>query len=204
MVSSSVSIGTFLKKPDSYSIMPWQRWESLETRTQGGVSRIQDNVLWVVLLQRGKKNRRDWLHKDVKGWGPAVREHSKRCRSNVRGQIERPVHSSTAFTLAIWKCSREKDIKKKSQEVVMRSSTEGRWMKGAFPWTGISYFDSWYPPVPPRWRPLPQSWRLREVSPMRILSFLAVRADLAWQPDQPGNWILSLLRLSAFLKMWIS
>lgn len=50
VVPSSVSIGIFLKKPDSFSIMPWQRKESLEARMKGCVSRIQENVLWVFLL----------------------------------------------------------------------------------------------------------------------------------------------------------
>lgn len=160
----------------------------MEARTQGGVSRTEDNVLWVVFLQRSKKKVEALAAQGRQG----PRASSQRPHKEVRKQDPRPVHSCTVFTLTIWRCSPERDVKK-SQEVAMRSSTEGRRMKGALPWTGISCLGSWYPPVPTRGWPFPHGWRLREVSSMRILSLLAVRADLAWQPNQLGNWILSFL-----------
>lgn len=83
------------------------------------------------------------------------RGHTERCWSNVRVQIQRSIHSCTAVTLAIYRCSLERDLKRKSQEAVTRNSTEGRQMKGAPPWTGTARFSCWSPTVPHADGPFP-------------------------------------------------
>lgn len=136
----------------------------------GVVSRIHKNVLWVFLLQ-GKKTKEGLVHKQDKGWGPAVWGHTKR-------QIEKLAHYFAACSSTILRCSHEHCVKK-SQEVAMRSSTKGMGLKGTFAGTGTSGFGCWSPPVPPRWWPFPHCCA-SEVSSMWMLSFVAVRLDLAY------------------------
>lgn len=146
---------------------------------KGGVRRIQENVLWVSLLQ-GKKKKEGLVHKWDKGRGPAAWAHTRRHRSNIWEQTEKLSHSFAAFTSTIWRRSPEQCVKK-SQEVATRSSTEGMWLKGTFAGTGTSGFGCQSPPVPPRRWPFPHSCHPSEVCLlMWMLSFVAVRADLAY------------------------
>jgi len=89
-------------------------------------------VFWVVLLQK-EKGGTGCIRK-TKAKGQQSETTQRGAEATSEGKLKGQFYSCTAFTLAIWRCSPKTDVKKKSQEVVMRSSSEGRQMKGTFAW----------------------------------------------------------------------